>query len=69
MRKTRWRRSLLAVVLSGGFLFAGPCGITTLQFQDFATNTLIRTTVSTVAAVIESAIIAAAQEADSGGES
>lgn len=68
MTKTRWRRGLLAVMLAGGCLFSGTCGITTLQLQDFASTTLIRTTVSTLAAVVESAIIAAAQEADGAGE-
>ena len=68
MRKSRWRRELVAVMLAGSCLFSGACGITTLQLQDFATTTFIRTTVSTLAAVVESAIIAAAQEADGAGE-
>ena len=57
-------RSLLAIALAGGCLFAGPCGLTTLQLRDFATTTIIRTTVTTFAGVVESAIIAAAEEAD-----
>jgi hypothetical protein len=55
---------LLGIVLAGGCLLSGPCGITTLQLQDFATSTIIRTTVTTFASVLESAIIAAGQEAD-----
>ena len=68
MRKSRWRRGLLAVMLAGSCSLSASCGITTLQLQDFATTTLIRTTVSTLAAVVESAIIAAAQESDGAGE-
>ena len=64
MKWTRWRRGLLAAMLAGGCLVSGSCGITTLQLQDFATTTLIRTTVSTLASVVESAIIAAAQDAE-----
>jgi hypothetical protein len=54
----------LACALFTGCLFAGPCGITTLQLQDFLTTTLIRTGVSTVAAAMEAAIVEAAQEPD-----
>lgn len=50
------------MVLTGGLLFAGSCGITTLQLRDFITSSIIRTTVTTAAAVIESAVIAAEQE-------
>ena len=64
MKWTKWRRGLLAAMLAGGCLLSGPCGITTLQLQDFATTTLIRTTVSTLASVVESAIIATAQDAE-----
>jgi len=49
----------LGLILAGGLLFGGPCGITSLQLQDFITSAFIRTTVTTAAAVIESAIIAA----------
>jgi len=57
MMKRRWNRAVLTVVLAGGCLFAGPCGITTLQFQDFLTSTVIRTSVTTLASVIEAAIV------------
>jgi hypothetical protein len=62
MKKRTWRRCVLAVALSGGCLFAGPCGITTLQFQDFLTSSLIRTGVTTMVSVLEAALIEAAQE-------
>ena len=64
-----WRRSIVGVALAGGCLFAGPCGITTLQLKDFITSTIIRTGVTTVASVVEVAVIEAAQnpEADDGG--
>ena len=65
MTKAKWRRSFLGIMLAGGCLFAGPCGITSLQVQDFVTSTIIRTTVTTLAAVVESAIIAGGQVADS----
>jgi hypothetical protein len=42
-------------------LFAGPCGITSLQLQDFVTSTFIRTGVTTLAAIVEAAFIGAAQ--------
>ncbi len=64
MSKRRWQRRLIGTALTGGVLFAGPCGITTLQLQDFIASTLIRTVVTTSAAVIESAIIATAQQPD-----
>ena len=66
MKKTRWRRSLIGVLLAGGSLLGGPCGITTLQLQDFLTSTIIRTGVTTFAAVVEAATIEAAQ--DQGGD-
>lgn len=66
MNKTRWRRSALGVVLAGGCLFAGPCSISTLQLQDFASSTIIRTAVTTFATVLETAIIEAETE-DGGG--
>ncbi len=59
MNKRRKPKALLGLILSGGLLFGGPCGITSLQLQDFITSALIRTGVTTAAAVIESAIIAA----------
>jgi hypothetical protein len=60
------RRCVLACALTTGCLFAGPCGITTLQLQDFLTTTLIRTGVTTVAAAVEAAIVEGAQEPDGG---
>ena len=63
MSKT-WRRRSMGIALAGACLFAGPCGITTLQFRDFVTSTLIRTTVTTLASVIEAAIVVGAQESD-----
>ena len=62
MRNARWRRGCLGILLASGCLLSGPCGITTLQFKDFATSTIIRTTVTTLASMLESAIIAADQE-------
>jgi len=50
------RRCTLAL-LTGGALFAGPCGITTLQLQDFITSTAIRTLVTTTAQIVEAVII------------
>jgi len=67
MRKVRWRRSALVLALAWGSLLAGPCGITTLQLQDFATSTLIRTTVTTFANVLEAAIVQSATAEDGGG--
>ena len=64
MRMQSWRRCMLGVVLAGGCLFAGPCGITTLQFKDFVTSTVIRTGVTTVVAAVEAAVIEAAQQPD-----
>ena len=65
--KRRWRGSLLMVLASGASLFAGPCGITTLQLQDFVTSTLIRTGVTTLASVIEAATVEEATSADEDG--
>ena len=66
MKRMRWRRSALAVMLAWGCLFAGPCGITTLQFQDFASSTIIRTAVTTFATVLEAAVIEAQTEEGGG---
>lgn len=63
----RWHRSLGCVFLVGGCLFAGPCGITTLQLRDFITTTVIRTVVSGAASAVEAAIIEVQQEAGTGG--
>ncbi len=62
MKRTRWQRSLLGVLLTGGCLFSGPCGITSLQLEDFVTSTLIRTGVASIASLVEAATIDAAQE-------
>jgi hypothetical protein len=52
---------LVAVLVAGACLLSGPCGITTLQAQDFLTSSLIRTGVSTIFTVLEAAIVGAAQ--------
>lgn len=62
MKMGTWRRRLLGAILAGGCLFAGPCGITTLQMQDFLSSALIRTGVSTLATALEAAIVDMAQE-------
>ena len=62
MRKKNWRRRVVGSFLAGGCLFAGPCGITTLQLQDFVSSSLIRTGVATIASLVEAATIASAQE-------
>lgn len=64
MKKKTWRRSILGVALAGGCLFGGPCGITTLQFQDFLTTTVIRNSVTTLASIIEAATVDAATSTD-----
>ncbi len=64
MRMRTLRRRLCGCALIGGCLFAGPCGITTLQLQDFLTSTLIRTSVTTVMTAVEAVIVEAAQEPD-----
>lgn len=51
------KRRLVLALLSGGALLAGPCGITTLQLQDFVTSTAIRTLVTTTAQIVEAIII------------
>jgi len=67
MTKARWRRSALGLAMTGGFLFAGPCGITSVQFQDFVTSTLIRTTVTTFTSIVEAAVVQSATSKDGGG--
>ncbi len=66
MIRRNWRRPLICTVLAGGALLAGPCGVTTLQWKDFLTSTLIRTGVSTVSSVLEAATIDEAIEERSG---
>jgi hypothetical protein len=58
---------LIGALLAGGCLLSGPCGITTLQLQDFATSTLIRTGVTALASIVEAAAIEAAQAQAEGG--
>jgi hypothetical protein len=55
----RHRRLVRWVALSCGCLLAGPCGITSLQLQDFVVSTTIRTLVSTVTAAVEAALVEA----------
>lgn len=62
MVQRRLRCWVLGALLAGGCLFGGPCGITTLQLRDFATSTLIRTSVTTLASVLEAATVEAATE-------
>lgn len=52
-----WCRRGAVLMLAGGALFAGSCGITTLQLQDFVTSTAIRTLVSTTAQIVEAIVI------------
>jgi len=66
---TAARRGVAIVLLAGGCLLSGPCGITTLQFQDFATSSLIRTAVITVANLFEAATIQEAQNPDANAPS
>ncbi len=56
----RSRKLLALLLLGGGAVFAGPCGITTLQLQDFLRSSVIRTAVTTFAAVLEAATVDAA---------
>ena len=65
MKNTLGRLTLGAVVVLG-CLFAGPCGITTLQFQDFLTSSLIRTGTSTFFSLLEAATVEAGEESVSG---
>ncbi|MCK4658225.1 MAG: hypothetical protein KAV82_01770 [Phycisphaerae bacterium] len=61
MNQRRLRRLAMGAVLACGCLFAGPCGVTTLQFQDFLTSAVIRTSVTTLASLLEVATIEQAQ--------
>ena len=63
--KRVWRRILVGTVLAGGTLLGGPCGITTLQARDFLRSAAIRTSVTTLASVLEAATIDAAAEEQS----
>ncbi len=62
MNRTRWRCLMLGAAAMGGSVFAGPCGITTLQFKDFLTSTVIRTGVTTVASLVGAATVEQALE-------
>lgn len=62
MNRRRLRRLALGAVLACGCLFGGPCGVTTLQFKDFFTSSLIRTGVTTLASLIEAATIEAQEQ-------
>ena len=62
MRNTTWRRLSLGAVLAGGAMLAGPCGITGLQFREFAVSSVIRSVVITTSAAIESAILSSATQ-------
>lgn len=53
----RCRRWALALLMCGGTLFAGTCGITTLQFKDFVFSALIRATVNTGAQIVQAAVV------------
>ena len=66
MNRTPRRRTWFGVLLAGGCLFSGPCGITTLQLQDFVTSALIQTGVTTLAGVVEAAVIEAASDPGGG---
>jgi len=57
MNRRRLRRLLIGGVLACGCLYGGPCGVTTLQFKDFLTSSLIRTSVTTLASLFEAATI------------
>ncbi|MBI4718513.1 MAG: hypothetical protein HY763_11955 [Planctomycetes bacterium] len=57
MTGKRCRRWAVGLVLCGGTLFAGPCGITTLQFKDFVFSALIRATVNTGAQIVQATVI------------
>jgi hypothetical protein len=57
-KRNRLRRAIIAAALCGGCMFAGPCGITTLQARDFVSSTVIRTGVTTFFSILEAATIA-----------
>ena len=62
VRNRRRKPVILAVLALGGCLFSGPCGLTTLQMQDFLTSTVIRTSVTTLASIFEAAAVQSATE-------
>lgn len=57
MKNRRGRRVAMGVLLASGMLYGGPCGVTTLQWQDFVSTTLIRTGITTAVSILEVAII------------
>ncbi len=57
MKNRRWRRAAMGVLFASGMLYGGPCGVTTLQWQDFVSTTLIRTGITTAVSILEVAII------------
>ncbi|MHC4062961.1 MAG: hypothetical protein ACYSUQ_01355 [Planctomycetota bacterium] len=68
MVQLKLRPRLVGALLAGGCLLSGPCGVTTLQFKDFVTSTLIRTSVTTLTSVLEAATVDAATESGSADE-
>ena len=65
--KNRPGRFALGAAIVLGCLFAGPCGITTLQFQDFLASSLIRTGTSTFFSLLQAATIDAAETSSADG--
>ncbi len=59
------QRILICASLAVGTMLAGPCGITTLQATDFLRSAAIRTTVTTLASVLEAATVDEALESAS----
>jgi len=59
MRSLRSARAVCWVALAFGCLFSGPCGITSLQLQDFLVSSTIRTAVTTLAGVVQAALVEA----------
>jgi len=47
----------MVALLMGASLFAGPCGITTLQARDFLTTSLVRSGVVTLFSIVEASLI------------
>jgi len=59
MRRARSARAVCCLALTFGCLFSGPCGITSLQTQDFLISSTIRTAVTTLATVLQAAFVEA----------
>ncbi|MFQ5590706.1 MAG: hypothetical protein ACE5HE_06070 [Phycisphaerae bacterium] len=64
MNNRKWRRLLLCIAIPGASVLAGPCGITTLQLRDLVSSTLIRTSVTTLASLVEAATVEQALQQD-----